>query len=250
MTTTIAVTGKGGTGKTLTSGLIINYLKRNAAGAILAIDADPDANLATILGIEVEQTIGDLREETLRNIKDLPQGMSKTAYIEAGLHQIIVETQKLDLITMGRSEGPSCYCYINSILRKFAEDVHGTYEWVVMDNEAGLEHLSRRTAARADRLITVISDNPFSVDCAGRIDALVKDLKTDIGKKYFVVNAVSDDKFDVVMGKMESIDMEYLGRIPYDPDLEERIFKGESLLALASGPALESMNEIMQKLGG
>ena len=134
----IAVTGKGGVGKTTLAALIVRHLRARATGAILALDADPDANLATLLAGPVETTIGDLREEVLRNIRDIPAGMSKANYVEAGLHQLIVETPRVDLITMGHGEGPGCYCFINSVLRKFAEDLTPSYEWVVMDNEAGL----------------------------------------------------------------------------------------------------------------
>ena len=130
----IAVTGKGGTGKTVVAALIIKYLKQHASGPLLAIDADPDRNLSTVLGVAVEQTIGDLREETLEKIKSIPAGMSKSDYIEAGLHQIIVETEKVDFVTMGRAEGPGCYCFINSLLRKFSDGLQESYEWVVMDN--------------------------------------------------------------------------------------------------------------------
>lgn len=172
----IAVTGKGGTGKTTIAALIIRHLKKHANGPILALDADPDANLSTLLGISVEKTIGDLREETLKEIKNFPAGMSKHNYIEAGLHQLIVETEKMDIITMGRSEGPGCYCYINSLLRKFADDLQTAYEWVVMDNEAGLEHLSRRTASHVDHLLVVVNDNPLAIDCARRIDDLISGL--------------------------------------------------------------------------
>ncbi|MDI6775064.1 MAG: dihydropteroate synthase [Verrucomicrobiota bacterium] len=156
MATIVSVASKGGTGKTTVAALMIKCLKERASGPILALDADPDANLAAVLGIVVERTIGDLREQTREAMKNFPPGMSKESYVEAGLHEIIVETKQVDLITMGRSEGPGCYCYINSLLRKFADDLEKSYEWVVMDNEAGLEPISRGLASRIDRLIVVI----------------------------------------------------------------------------------------------
>ena len=179
----IAVTGKGGTGKTVITALIIKWLKENASGPILALDADPDANLGTVLGIRADKTIGDMREDTLKEIKNLPAGMSKSAYIEAGLHQIVVENEKVDLITMGRPEGPGCYCYLNNLLREFADKMQASYEWVVMDNEAGLEHLSRRTASKIHSLLVVVNENPLSIDCAERIEKLVRELKNEINKK-------------------------------------------------------------------
>lgn len=249
MARTIAVTGKGGTGKTVVSGLVIKYLKEHSDGPILALDADPDANLATVLDIEVEKTVGDLREDTVKKIKSLPAGMSKSTYIEAGLHEIVVETEKVDMITMGRSEGPGCYCYVNNLLRQFSDKLQDSYRWIVMDNEAGLEHLSRRTAARIDRLITVVNENPLSMDCARRIDSITNDLKHGVGRKLVLVNNLSDEsRVGALRKKCGSLDMEFLGAIPRDPTLEQCIFSGQSLFELDQSPAVLKMNEVMKKI--
>jgi len=245
----IAVTGKGGTGKTTMAALVIRYLKENSPGPILALDADPDSNLATVLGIPVEMSVGDLREETLKEMKNFPAGMDKQNYIEAGLHQVIAETEKLDLIAMGRSEGPGCYCYINSLLRKFADDLQDSYTWVVMDNEAGLEHLSRRTASRVDHLITVINSSPLSIDCAKRVQDLLGGIKNEIKKKYFIINGVSDDRVEVIKEKCDGLEMEYLGHIPWDPELEKAVFDNKSVLMLDGSEAVLKINEIMNKIG-
>lgn len=245
----IAITGKGGVGKTTTASLIIRYLKENSAGPILALDADPDANLATALGIAVETTIGDLREDVLRNIRDIPAGMSKDTYVQAGLHEIIVETPKVDLITMGRAEGPGCYCYINNLLRKFADELMPSYQWVVIDNEAGMEHLSRRTASQIDHLIVVVNECPLSVDCAGRIDQLLGELGQNVRNKYFILNAVRTDRLEAVKDRMAASSLEYLGAVPRDDALEEIIFRGESIYALENGPVMGIIADMMQKIG-
>jgi CO dehydrogenase maturation factor len=245
----IAVTGKGGVGKTVVAALIIRHLKAHAPGPILALDADPDANLAAVLGIPVEATIGDLREDMLRDIKDFPAGMSKEAYVQAGLHQIITETPKVDLISMGRGEGPGCYCFINNLLRKFADELMPSYEWVVMDNEAGLEHLSRRTASRIDDLIVVVNANPLSIDCARRIDQLLGDLRRDVGKRYYLLNAVKAERVAAVRERLSGLSLEYLGAVPYDPAVEEAVFDGRSIYELEDTPAVGIIGEIMEKIG-
>ena len=249
MARTIAVSGKGGVGKTTIAALIIRHLRAAAAGPILAIDADPDCNLATMLGISVQTTIGDLREEALKEMKNWPAGMSKEAYIEAGLHQIIVETPKVDLITMGRGEGPGCYCFINLILRNFADGLAPSYEWVVMDNEAGMEHLSRRTSSHIDDLIVVVDANPLSLDSAGRIDRLVGDLNREVRRKYYLLNCVDGRRADAVRERMTETNLEYLGCVPRDPAVEEVLFDGKSIYALGDTPASKAIAEAMGKMG-
>jgi len=245
----IAVTGKGGVGKSLISALVIKHLKANAPGPILALDADPDANLATLLGMPQEQTIGDLREEVRRTMADWPAGMSKENYIESGLHQIIVEADKIDLITMGRGEGPSCYCYINNLLRKFAEDLMPSYDWIVMDNEAGLEHLSRRTASWIDHLIVVVNENPLAIDCAKRIDQLLDDLDRDVRHRHYVLNAVKEGREEAVRERLAALNLEYLGVVPRDDALEEAVFRGEPIDALDDSPAVRAVAEITRRIG-
>ena len=248
MAKTIAVTGKGGVGKTTVAALILRYLKEHNSGPILALDADPDCNLATMLGIAVETTIGDLREEVLKQIRNFPAGMSKENYIQAGLHQIIVENEKVDLITMGRGEGPGCYCFINNLLRKFADDLLPSYEWLVMDNEAGMEHLSRRTTSRIDHLIVVVNENPLSLDCARRIDELLASMKRDVRNKYLLLNAVRKERIEAVKEKAAGLSLDYLGCLAPDPALEAAVFRGESVCSIEACPAVLEMNVIMARL--
>ncbi len=248
MSKVIAVTGKGGTGKTTAAALIIRWLKAHARGPILALDADPDANLATVLAIPVEKTIGDLREETVREIKKLPVGMTKANYIQAGLHQIVVETPKVDFITMGRSEGPGCYCFVNTLLREFAEDLEDSYEWVVTDNEAGLEHLSRRTTAHVDHLIVVVNNSPLAVDCARRIHEVITSLKNEVLHQHVLFNGVSENRIEQLKLKLQPLGFNYLGCLPYDDAVEEQVFSGKSLYELNGTPATREMDEIMKRL--
>jgi CO dehydrogenase maturation factor len=175
--------------------------------------------------------------------------MSKEKYIEAGLHQIIVEMPKVDLISMGRGEGPGCYCFINHVLRKFAEDPSSSYEWVVMDNEAGLEHLSRRTASHIDDLVVVVNGSPLAIDSARRIARLAGELHREVRRKYFLLNAVDEERAAKVKQRMSELELECLGAIPRDEALEELADRGQPIDALANGPALSAIREVMQAIG-
>ena len=250
MTKAIAVAGKGGTGKTTIAALIIRYLCERNLGPVLAVDADPDSNLGTLLGIKPEKSIGDLREEVLRDIKNIPAGMPKATYVEAGLHQIIEEAKGFDLLTMGRGEGNGCYCSLNNLIRKFSQDLAPSYSWIVMDNEAGLEHLSRRTSSKVDFLLIVVNENPISFDTAKRIELITKDLKNEIGKKFVVSNMVRDERRDMILKNVSELQSDHLGDIPRDAVIEDAIYKGESLMTVENSKAMEYIFSIMDKIGG
>ena len=250
MAKSIAVAGKGGTGKTTIAALIVRYLCEKKRGPVLAIDADADANLGTLLGIKTVKTIGDLREEVLREMKNLPAGMTKANYVEAGLHQIIEEAQGFDLVTMGRGEGNGCYCSLNNLIRKFSADLAPSYSWIVLDNEAGLEHISRRTTSNIDALLIVVNDNPISFDTARRIKSIVKDLKNNIGRGYVVTNMIREKNRQAVQKMTADLQMEYIGDIPADESLQEAIFSGGSLMTTTKTKAIESLYAIMDFIGG
>jgi CO dehydrogenase maturation factor len=246
----IAVAGKGGTGKTTIAALLITELVLKHLGPVLAIDADPDSNLGDLLGIEPEQSIGDLREEVLDAIKRLPAGMTKASYVEAGLHQIIEEADGFDLLTMGRGEGSGCYCALNNMIRKFSDDLTPSYKWVVMDNEAGLEHLSRRTTRNVDALLVIVSDNPLSLRSAEKIQAITEDLDSRIRRKYIVTNMIPEAKMEMYRRRLESFRIPHLIDIPFDPKLEETIFQGEPLKNLNGSPIMKTIQTILEIVGG
>jgi CO dehydrogenase maturation factor len=246
----IAVAGKGGTGKTTIAALLVLELIKRKQGPVLGIDADPDANLGALLGIDVKQTIGDLREEVLEELKNFPAGMSKAEYVQAGLHQIIEETEGFDLITMGRGEGSGCYCYLNLLVRKFSEDLFPSYRWIVMDNEAGLEHISRRTTYNIDAMIVVVNDNPISINTAERIIHLSSTLKNKIKKLYVVTNMVRKDRKEAVLNRIEGLKVDYLGDIPYDEALGEVLFSNRSLADLSDSAAKDKVSKILDTIGG
>ena len=159
MTVTIAIAGKGGTGKTTIAGLLIKLLKEEGRGPILAIDADPASNLNTVLGLPLERTVGDIREDTSDKARagKLEAGIAKQDLLDYEINSSIVESDGVDLLAMGRPEGPGCYCAANNMLRTIVDRISASYDIVVIDNEAGLEHLSRRTTRDVDVLL-VVSD--------------------------------------------------------------------------------------------
>jgi len=250
MTKSIAVAGKGGTGKSTIAALLIETLVKKNMGPVLAVDADPDCNLGTLLGKRPEQTVGGLRDEILQEIKSFPAGMTKANYIEAGLHGVIEEAAGFDLVTMGKGEGSGCYCFINSLIRKFCDDLAPSYKWMVMDNEAGLEHLSRRTTVDVDGLVVVVTESPLSVDCARQVEEITAAFKDRIRGRYVVTNMVREDRRKLVHQRLAGLSLELLCDVPHDPQLEELIFSGESLSKIDGGPVTACIETIISRIGG
>ncbi len=249
MAQTIALAGKGGTGKSTVAALIIQQMCAKGLGPILAIDADPDANLGNLLGMQNIKTIGDLREDVLENVKNFPAGMSKASYIEAGLHQIIAEEKGYDFIAMGKSEGAGCYCYINSLIRKFHTDLTPSYAWVVFDNEAGLEHISRRTTSRINKLLIVVNDNPISLQTAEKIIQLTDSLPESADERYVLANLVREDRLSHIQNWAQENEIDYAGHLPVTPAIEEAIMNAASLLNFDHQPTQERIGAILEKMG-
>jgi CO dehydrogenase maturation factor len=214
------------------------------------IDADPDSNLGTMLGVKSERSVGQLREDLLKEIKNLPAGMTKAAYMEAGLHEVITEEKGFDLLTMGRGEGPGCYCYLNSLLRKFSDDLQPSYKWVVMDNEAGLEHISRRTTNNIDCLIAVITESPLSYDTAKNIEAIIGSIKNGVKKRILISSMVRPEKIEIVKQRCAGHSFEYAGNVPRDSAIEDAILAGQGLLTVQQSTAYESITGLMSFIGG
>jgi len=183
MTFTMAVAGKGGVGKTTFAALSVLHLHQTAREVVLAVDADPNHNLGAKLGTEPGRTLGDLREEIVARGEEPPPGMSKQDYID---YQI--KLAGFDLLTMGRQEGPGCYCYVNNLLRTFLDSLADRYKYVVVDNEAGMEHLSRRTTRSSDVLFVVCDSSKASVEAARRISRLADEMHLKAPRKALVFN--------------------------------------------------------------
>ncbi len=252
MAFTIGVAGKGGVGKTTIAGLIARLLVERHEGPVLAIDADPNTNFHQVLGLSVEQTIGELREDTLKKIKDLPPGISKDQYLQYGLQQCLVESNGIDLLAMGRGEGPFCYCAVNHVLRRYMDLLSKNYKYVVLDNEAGLEHLSRRTTQDIDVLLMISDSNPVALQAAARINKLADELKLHIGKRFLVLNHLSDvaqsgPRMEALMDRIAQMGLTLIGEIPRDETLLRLSLEGEPLVYAAS-PAKLAVKEILEKV--
>jgi CO dehydrogenase maturation factor len=254
VTKTIAVAGKGGTGKTTLSALIIDYLAKNKRGAVLAIDADPSTNLNLALGVPLWDTVGDVREETATAVGggQAMGGLSKWDYLDYRINEALVEEMSFDLLAMGRPEGPGCYCAANNILRSSVDRLSDAYDYVVIDNEAGLEHLSRRTTQDVDLLILVSDPSLRGIIAAGRVAELVDELKTAVGAIYLVVNRVNGETLpEPLMKAIEDHNLKLGGLIPADPAVNELDALGEPIVKLPKdAPARRSLEALLASVNG
>jgi CO dehydrogenase maturation factor len=231
---TIAITGKGGTGKTTFASLLIKHLSTKSA-TVLAVDADPNSNLDARLGMHVEQTIGDLREDLLK--EHFPAGVAKSELIEYQIRLALVEGDTFDLIAMGRPEGPGCYCYINNVLRDVLDRLSINYDYVVIDNEAGMEHLSRRTTRDVDVLFIMSDVTVLGIVTASRIKKLSEGLNLVVGKTYLVLNEVENAIPEGIKDQIRQQELDLIGAIPKDALVGEYALEGKSLFELPGDSA-------------
>ena len=250
MGTTIAVSGKGGVGKTAVAALIVRLLVEAKQGAVLAVDADPNLNLDAALGVKAEETVGDLREEGLDRAAALPGGMAKAEFLKLRIQQSLVEANGFDLLAMGRPEGPGCYCFANTILRACVDQIGKQYRYVVVDCEAGLEHLSRRTAGDVDLLILLSDPSVRSLDTVRRVLDLTKSLGTKVGKTAFAFTRVADGIPPELTAAAKARGLPEAAAIPEDPGLRELDVRGEALVGVSDdNPAFEAVKELLRGAG-
>jgi CO dehydrogenase maturation factor len=238
MTVTIALAGKGGTGKTTIAAMFVKYLLANSHGRVLAIDADPSANLNLALGLALEQTIGDIREEMLAQVNPMngsinsSPGMNKYDYLDYQIEYALVEGARVDLLAMGRPEGPGCYCAVNHILRDIIDRMGGSYDYVVIDNEAGLEHLSRRTTRDVDALYVITDPTVRGVVAATRVAELRGELDVNIKQAYLIVNRVQGALTPALQAAVDKVGLPLAGIIPSDPQVTQMDADGQALVEL------------------
>jgi len=249
MTVQIAVAGKGGTGKTSFCALLIRYLIEKGKTPILAVDADANANLNEALGFPVEnETVSELIAAT-KDPQAIPPGMTQDVYIEYKLNSALSEGKDVDLLVMGGPEGPGCFCFPNNILRKYLDHLTKGYKYIVMDNEAGLEHISRRTTRDIDEMFVVSDCSARSVRSAGRIRRLIEQLDTKVNRIWLVLNRATPEDAEALKDEIEKTGLVLAGLIPGDPLVTEYDIKGKPLFDLPQdSPALKAVREILDKL--
>jgi CO dehydrogenase maturation factor len=245
----IAVAGKGGSGKTSIASLIIRYLHNSGLGPILAVDADPNANLGESLGFDIKQTVGLMLDDFQQDKIKIPPGMTKEAYLDYKLNEVIVESKGIDLVTMGRGEGPECYCYPNLMLKKFADTLSGNYPYMVMDNEAGMEHLSRRTTQGVDELLLISDHSVKGVRTIARIKDLVADLKLSVKRQSVIINSVPAELDPLVSEELKRLGISLTTTIPLDDEVYQYDLKMKPLLELPdSSKAVKAVGDLMNEL--
>ena len=232
----IAVSGKGGVGKTTVSGLLVSQLIKRQCSPVLAVDADPNTCLDDVLGVKVEKSIGTVREDAREQVnKGLGAGISKQQLLEMKIAESLVEASDFDLIAMGRSEGPGCYCYANNVLKSVINQISSQYPFVVLDNEAGLENLSRRIVQKVDLMIMVTDPSARGLKTVSRLHAMTNEMKIEYDKLAIIINRTRSDELpDMAEQIQKEIGADFLIGLADDGELALFAEQGKSLLELSN----------------
>jgi len=250
MAYTIAVAGKGGVGKTTITGIVIRYLTEKRKGPVLAVDADANSNLNEVLGLAVCGTVGHIREEALATAGGRPHGMSLDEYMDMRIEQILGESKGYDLLVMGRPEGPGCYCAANNAIRKYTDHLQDSYSYIVTDNEAGLEHLSRRTTEDTDLLLVISDPSARGIMTAGRVNGIVDELGLKVGRRALIVNRVNGAALPEGLSEVvEGTGLPLAGVVQTDDRVTSYDLQGKAMVDLPmDSPAVAAVYAILDKL--
>ena len=250
---TIAVAGKGGVGKTTTCGMIIDYLCNKKQGPVLVVDADANANLNEVLGVEVETSLGAIREEMAQaELKgSIPAGMTKAEYADFKFGSAIIEEDDFDMLVMGRTQGKGCYCYVNGVLKTQVDKYAKNYSYIVMDNEAGLEHVARGTLPKVDAMLLVSDCSRRGIQAAARVAEIVEEMALNPGLMGLIVNRAPGGKLDAgVLEEIEKHGLKLLGVLPQDEGVYRCDCEGEPSAKLPeSNPVKTAVKDVMKNIG-
>ena len=254
MAQTIALAGKGGVGKTTICGMLIEYLCEKKNGPVLAVDADANANLNEVLGVEVESTLGDIREDIaqaeLAAKSPIPNGMTKADYAEMRFGEALTEADDYDLLVMGRTQGKGCYCFVNGLLTSQVAKYAKNYRYIVVDNEAGLEHLSRGVLPQVDTILLVSDCSRRGVQAAGRLSEMIRELKLGAKEVGLILNRAPGGELNP--GVREEIDkygMKLMGVVPHDDTVYQYDAEGRpSVTVPQDSPVKQAVHRIFDGL--
>jgi CO dehydrogenase maturation factor len=252
MTYTVAVTGKGGVGKTTIASLLVTRLISRGCAPVLAVDADPNTCLDAALGLEVEKTIGAVREEARKIAEQgLAAGISKQELLELRIAESLVEAEGFDLIAMGRSEGPGCYCYANNVLKQAIAQIADSYPYVVLDNEAGLENLSRRIVRAVDLLVMVADPSKRGLDTVGRLYDLALEMDVRYDRLAIIVNHLRGEDLPAATAALkERTRADFLLGLPENRAIHELSERGEGLAGLPDDdPVVGGLDRFLGEVG-
>ena len=249
---TIAVAGKGGVGKTTTCGMLIDYLCKKNKGPVLVVDADANANLNEVLGVEMETSLGQIREEIAHaELKGtIPKGMSKADYAEFKFNSALIEEDDFDMLVMGRTQGKGCYCYVNGVLKTQMDKYAKNYRYIVMDNEAGLEHVARGTLPHVDTMLLISDCSRRGIQAVGRIAEMIGDMELKPGRMGLIVNRAPGGVLD--KGTLEEIERQGLtlyGVLPHSDAIYQCDCDGTPSSKLpATNPTKQALKSVLQSL--
>ena len=250
---TIAVAGKGGVGKTTTCGMLIDYLTKKNQGPVLVVDADANSNLNEVLGVELETSLGQIREEMAQAElkKTIPAGMTKGDYAEMKFSQALIEDDDFDMLVMGRTQGEGCYCFVNSMLKRQMDKYVPNYKYVVMDNEAGLEHVARGTLPHVDTMLLISDCSRRGIQAVARIAEMVKDLEVNPGQMGLIVNRAPGGVLDDgIKAEIEKRGLKLFGVLPHSEAVYRCDCDGEPSAKLPdTEPMKAALKGIMQSIG-
>ena len=250
---TIAVAGKGGVGKTTTCGMIIDYLCKKGKGPLLVVDADANSNLNEVLGVEVDCTLGQIREEMANaELKGtIPSGMTKADYAEFKFNSALIEDDDFDMIVMGRTQGKGCYCFVNGVLKTQVDKYAGNYKYVVMDNEAGLEHVARGTLPKVDTMLLISDCSRRGIQAVARIAEMIEEMELKPVQMGLIVNRAPGGVLnDGVKAEIEKHGLKLFGVLPQDEGVYDCDCNGEPSSKLPdSAPMKTALRGVMQSIG-
>lgn len=248
----IAITGKGGTGKTTVASILLNRLIARNCLPVLAVDADPNTCLDTALGVRVEKTVGSVREDAkIISGKGIASGIDKQRLLELKIAESLVESRDFDLIAMGRPEGPGCYCYANNVLKSVLNEVISQYPYVVLDNEAGLENLSRRIIRKVDLMVIVTDPSGIGFETVKRLHTLAREMEIEYDRLAIVVNRIRGNKLpEYTAAVKESTEADFIVSLSDDREIAELAENGRSLMSLnEKNPVVVNLDSFLEKIG-